>query len=89
MKIRNGFVSNSSSSSFCISLKNITGEQLQKILNFDSECEKLDLDFCNDHYWSVWTDIKNVYGETIMDNFDMHSFLDAIGINDDLITWGE
>lgn len=42
MKIRNGFISNSSSSSFIIEKKNLTIEQIEKIKNHADEFVKFD-----------------------------------------------
>ena len=41
MKVRNGFVSNSSSSSFVIDKKYLTDEQIGKILNYHEEATRM------------------------------------------------
>lgn len=84
MKIRNGFVSNSSSSSFVIFLDNITTTQLKMIENHG------DSDSDYDDKWVIDSDGSTVRGHTWMDNFDMRSFLtNVVGVSEELISWGE
>jgi hypothetical protein len=85
MKIRTGFVSNSSSSSFVIPLNAITAEQRQKIYNHIEEGKKLGMDNCDDYSsWSIQEE-ETLTLTTFMDNFNMHSFLDAIGVDMDKV----
>ena len=89
MKNRQGFVSNSSSSSFVISLSDITAKQLKMIENYESMAEAFDLEVC-EPLWFIDTDANVVKGHTWMDNFDMRHFLNKIvEIDEDLIEWGE
>lgn len=67
MKIRAGFVSNSSSSSFVINKSKLTEEQIYKILNYDSESKK---------YWS------SVENYPFKDDCDTYYKLNDIGISD-------
>ena len=79
MKIRKGFVSNSSSSSFVIDKYYLSQEQIDMIKNH----LKIALDACmyNDYdgyymnEWSIKEDDEKVYMYTGMDNFDMYHFL--------------
>ena len=93
MKVRAGFVSNSSSSSFVISLDDITASQLNKIENHIQFSKKMhDIGFAQDYdAWSIVVDEEKnaVYGRTFMDNFDMAKFLENIGVSSDAITWRE
>jgi len=79
MKIRNGFVSNSSSSSFVIALNEITVEQLEKIKNHSEEGKKLGMEYASDE-WFIKVRNGLVTGSTIMDNFNMQEFLEKIGV---------
>ena len=89
MKTRNGFVSNSSSSSFIIS-KNVLNEiQIDAIKNHASNlyfkrsgCDKYDA-------WNISEDDLFIYGSTSMDNFDMEKFLSIIGVDLNTISWGD
>jgi len=81
MKLRNGFISNSSSSSFIINLKDLNDEQINKIINHMDYADDYGLreEWLND--WDTWhIKIKGyiVEGYTNMDNFDMYEFIDKI-----------
>ena len=80
MKIRNGFVSNSSSSSFIIPLHKITDEQKQMIYNHISIGEEIDKKLKEqgippvyEYYedWNIKEDDFAVWCSTSMDNFDL------------------
>ena len=88
MKIRNGFVSNSSSASFTIPKYEISGRQAQQIIDHAEECKKYGM-FCSDsEAWDIDDyDAHNIKGSTIMDNFDMHEFFGHIGVDPDVVRW--
>ena len=68
MKIRLGFVSNSSSSSFIISKKDVSEDTLWKIKNYlDS--------YSNEDGWSYTEFDNELRGYTIMDNGYFNMFL--------------
>ena len=79
MKIRSGFVSNSSSSSFMVSLRKLSIEQLCKIINHQMWGAKMGIEYANQP-WSI--EVRNgvLYGDTSMDNFDMQTFMDKLGV---------
>jgi hypothetical protein len=83
MKIRNGFVSNSSSSSFVIQKTKLTSEQIAKIKNHREYISAL----CDE--WRIRDFSGILFGATNMDNFDMESFLDLIGVSNSDIEWGD
>ena len=91
MKIRNGFVSNSSSSSFVIPKDKLTEEQIQLIFDHSHEAEKHAeyFDFGNsDDYWSISESEYYISGYCIMDNFDMYEYLiEYMKIPRELIKW--
>ena len=72
MKLREGFVSNSSSASFIVSLDKITARQLLRIQQW-----------CGESDWSFHIDLEQgiAEGETSMDNADIAAFLEREGIN--------
>lgn len=87
MKIRDGFVSNSSSSSFIIMKEKINALQLCQIVDHVTECEKYGMSCGNDEIWSIDTTDYLVRGDTWMDNFDMDQFLRRIGVDSNVIEW--
>lgn len=92
MKIRNGFVSNSSSSSFIIDKKHLTEEQIDLIVNHFDEIRKRENEgtynqhiHCYDE-WSVHDIDDKIEVSTSMDNFDMYSYLiNVVKVNPDNI----
>lgn len=114
MRIRGGFVSNSSSSSFIISKDNLSPEQIKLIKThivsdslygnpgysylkeYDEETGKLvmpersleeTLDLSDE--WLIHETDEEIQGATSMDNFEMDNFLEAIGVDPDVIEWGD
>jgi hypothetical protein len=80
MRIRSGFVSNSSSSSFIVKKKHLNAQQKKVIDNIHKVVKKVKPEYydCDD-----WTVIENnIYYDfdTNMDNFDMMGFLTSLGI---------
>lgn len=91
MKNRSGFVSNSSSSSFIISLKKLTALQLLQIQNHIEEGKKLGMKYTHPFgRWNVTVDTENneLDVDTTVDNFDMHEFLILIGVKEKHIKCG-
>jgi len=95
MKIRNGFVSNSSSSSFVIFKDKLTEDQIDKIKRHSiiskDMCDKgtrLDYFYSYDDAWDITETTLTIEGYTHIDNFDMHNYLTKfVGIDNDIIEW--
>ena len=94
MKIRTGFVSNSSSSSFVLDRNKMTALQIEQIYHVEETLQKikeqdsinLDKKFgcCESEDikdWTIEEDGNRIVGHTCMDNFDMVEFVNYIGAN--------
>ena len=84
MKKRKGFVSNSSSSSFIVSLDVLSARQLRQIL----EQARVETDSLYSDKWDINIGVDSVEFYTLMDNFDMHHFLTSIGVKEKDIKCG-
>lgn len=73
MKIREGFVSNSSSASFILLKKYLTEEQIKTILKYDMKeiTHKDDYSEC----WSIKDEEDVIRGNTSMDNDILHGII--------------
>lgn len=79
MKIREGFVSNSSSSSFIISKRKLSALQIAALYNHIQIGKDLGIEYCDpDDAWSIDEDEDTIRLSTSMDNFDMDDFLAKI-----------
>ena len=84
MKVRKDFVTNSSSSSFIISKKYLSPHQIESIYSHNNFCTEL-LDFP----WHINENKDYVTGYVSMDNFDMYTYLENIGVPMQVVRWGE
>lgn len=84
MKIRSGYVSNSSSSSFIILLEDITDEQKQMIydhirigMEVDNNLKQKGLEPIYEWYeeWNLKEDDFSLWAYTFMDNFQLKDFI--------------
>ena len=89
MKIRNGFVSNSSSSSFIIKKDKLTEDQISAIKDYEQIYNELPdiIKECNDLFeaaegWNIEEGDEEIRGYTYMDNFGMFDYLRIIGISE-------
>ena len=90
MKIRTGFVSNSSSTSFIVSKRVLSEEQIVAIRDHIAYSSKNfpQIGWADkDQYWNIDETDEQMRLYTGMDNFDMHEFLLALGVEDDNIKW--
>lgn len=94
MKIRLGFVGNSSSSSFMIPKDKLSKAEIIAIRQHSDQLPDME----DDSYWSqnksdawnIYETKKAIIGTTGMDNFNMHHFLtETLGISEDIIQWDE
>lgn len=86
MKTRYGFVSNSSSSSFCLSLGWLNAQQLASIINHSELGSLMDME-CPEDSWIIEVNLSEVTGRTCMDNFDMSEFMEKIGVDPAKAKW--
>jgi len=76
MKIRTGFVSNSSSASFVIKKDCLTDKQIKQIKSGQLVCLKFGFSKLDaQDYWKIEETDTAIFGSTIMDNFDMFHYL--------------
>ena len=89
MKFRNGFVSNSSSSSFVVNRDDITSLQYKLIINHERLAGLFDIGWGDP--WSIdeTTTPGKIILHTWMDNFNMEEFLDFIGVGYTRSNYGE
>jgi hypothetical protein len=86
MKTRDGFVSNSSSSSFIVSKHFLSPDQIDKIKRHIEVGRELGMDVGGERdglYWWEWEIEENEHeliGRCNMDNFEMQDFLERIGV---------
>ena len=98
MKNRNGFVSNSSSSSFVIFKDALTFEQKDMVYDYmtyvkhfielDGTLKEL-FEWCDSSPWQITDHDDYIFGETSMDNFDMSGYFEYIKINGKYVCWDE
>lgn len=79
MKIRNGFVSNSSSSSFVVRKSDLTQKQIELIKDHGKHGKAFGITYYQDE-WEITETPTTMEGFTWMDNFDMEEYLVAIGV---------
>jgi len=101
MKTRNGFVSNSSSSSFILLRDILSEKQFDMIVDYEEwvkffieldqkkgSPEKLNDRFSYyDDSWRIVVNDDYIFGETSMDNFSMYDYFDFIGVDQDFVSW--
>jgi hypothetical protein len=91
MRVRNGFVSNSSSSSFVLKKKDLKKFQICAIKHHLEFGRLLGIEYADEEYnrWETLgikdKDCKTIRLSTSMTNFSMREFLKKIGVPDEVI----
>lgn len=90
MKIRSGFVSNSSSCSFTLPMNMVSPKIAYCILyDIDKLAEYFEYKTYGSRGWTIKQVGDNIEGDTIMDNFGMLEFFEKIGIDISKITYDD
>lgn len=89
MKIRSGFVSNSSSSSFIFNKEDLTKTQIAMLKDAVEVAKKYSPIETYDEGWTITETENEISGRTGMDNFDMREFMHEIGIDVEWASWGD
>jgi len=77
MKIRSGFVSNSSSASFVLDKRYISAKQAHEVINFKGVTEG----------WHITEDENFIRGHTSMDNDELFEIVKNFGNDRIIVTW--
>lgn len=93
-KIRNGFVSNSSSSSFIIRKNDLTQEQIDIIKNYANFVmglpnNEIDKEYFDSTAWEIRESEDTISGYTYMNNWSIGELFGYIGIEPTAVEWDD
>lgn len=80
MKMRAGFVSNSSSASFIVMKKDLSEMEINILLNYNISEENID-------GWTITEEVDRITGYTPMDNDALDEYLERAGFNFRKMEW--
>lgn len=88
MQIKGDFVTNSSSASFIIPLKELSERQIHMIHNHVKIAKKLPFRFSWVDEWEITETKEYIEGYTLMDNFNMLKYLTVVvGVDREVIKY--
>lgn len=86
MKLREGFISNSSSASFILMKKYMTAPQIKKVMKYkDIDIIHHQEKHSSSESWHITEDEDVIKGFTLMDNGLLHSIIDTMKMHEKAI----
>ena len=87
MKTRNGFVSNSSCSSFVINKRYLSPYLLERVMRYQELAPEYDMKVYEGDEWEIFDAGEVLTFSTNMDNFNLTELLVKMGVDSKFIDW--